>query len=174
VPFAVGLQSAARSPVVVRPPVVGRLSFVLDSASAPFAVAPNVNTLSTRNVIMSLYHTFDALNDRTQEQLSAMLEDDERFMLAVTVSDGLYKRHRSRLVLTDARLLKIKHGYGIHVETEGHPLDDLADVSLIEGGRPLLRVTSPDGDRSYPIEPDDAAEFADALERGVTWHAEKS
>lgn len=119
---------------------------------------------------MSLYHTFEALNERTRERLSAMLGDDERFVLAVTVTDGLYKRHRSRLVLTDRRLLKIKHGFGIHVETEDYPLGDLADVSLSEGGRAELHVSTPDGERFYPLEPGGAAEFFDALERGFAYH----
>ena len=119
---------------------------------------------------MSLYHTAEALDDRTRERLVAMLADEERFVLAVTVSDGLYKRHRSRLVLNDRRLLKIRHGYGIHVDTESHQLDAFTTVSLSDGNRAQLRVATADEDLSYPLEPDDAAEFADALERGVTWH----
>jgi hypothetical protein len=118
---------------------------------------------------MRLYHTTEALDERTRERLRAMLAGNERFALGITVPDGLYKRRRSRLVLTDARLLGIKHGYGVHVETESHLLSELSDVRLTEGGRAELELTGPDGGLAYPLEPGDAAEFADGLRRALAW-----
>lgn len=124
---------------------------------------------------MPLYHTPEALDERTRERLTSMLGADERFVLAVTVSDGLYKRHRSRLVLTDAHLYRIRHGYGVYVEAGRYALADLTAPSLSGGGRAELELTTSEGESlTYPLEPDDAAEFADALRRGIAWHATES
>jgi hypothetical protein len=103
-----------------------------------------------------IVESLDEFDEKTRSRLDRMLADDESFEVAVIERDALLGQHRTRVVLTDRRLIELDFGFvfdtdetielakvssvetdrgGFVVEVDGTGVDDEWQLSSGEQGR---------------------------------------
>jgi len=103
-----------------------------------------------------MVESLDEFDEKTRSRLDRMLADDESFEVAVIERDALLAQHRTRVVLTDRRLIELDFGFvfdtdetielakvssvetdrgGFVVEVDGTGVDDEWQLSSGEQGR---------------------------------------
>lgn len=103
-----------------------------------------------------MVESLDEFDEKTRARLDRMLADDESFEVAVIERDALLGQHRTRVVLTDRRLIELDFGFvfdtdetielakvssvetdrgGFVVEVDGTGVDDEWQLSSGEQGR---------------------------------------
>ncbi len=103
-----------------------------------------------------MVESLDDFDEKTRSRLDRMLADDESFEVAVIERDALLGQHRTRVVLTNRRLIELDFGFvfdsdetielakvssvetdrgGFVVEVEGTGVDDEWQLSSGEQGR---------------------------------------
>lgn len=103
-----------------------------------------------------MVESLDEFDEKTRARLDRMLLDDETFEVAVIERDALLGQHRTRVVLTNRRLIELDFGFvfdtdetielskvssvetdrgGFVVELEGTGVDDEWQLSSGEQGR---------------------------------------
>lgn len=81
---------------------------------------------------MTLYGTPDELDRRTRSRFHAVAMDGEEFVIAGRTADGLLPRWSSRVVVTTARILTIRHVF-LEWSVEGVRHERITAVRSVSG-----------------------------------------
>lgn len=112
---------------------------------------------------MAAYRQLDDFDRKTQRKIEALLRDGEEFLGAIDTFDAFIPRRRTKLVLTDARLIEYRRGF-IQESTTDYDLEKISAISFDRGlVRRKLEIEGTGIDETYTVDPDGGRAFANAL-----------
>ena len=112
-----------------------------------------------------VWKTVRQLDDSTREALDETLLESESFIIGTrTFEDGLRKSRRTKLLLTDKRIIAVRKGT-ISADTRDFPLSKLSSVDFHRGLNSKIELHGSGIDESYVVGYEGGKAFADAARR---------
>jgi hypothetical protein len=112
-----------------------------------------------------VWKTVSQLDDSTREALDETLLESESFIIGTrTFEDGLRKSRRTKLLLTDKRIIAVRKGT-ISADTRDFPLSKLSSVDFHRGLNSKIELHGSGIDESYVVGYEGGKAFSDAARR---------
>lgn len=114
-------------------------------------------------ISMGSYGTLDEFKRRTRSGIEDSLFQGEKFLGAIDVYDALFRKRRTKLILTDQRLLEFKRGW-IRQSITDYDRDRISNISFNKGIiYRTLGVSGSGFDEEWTVDYEDGQPFAAAI-----------